>query len=125
MKAQLMQNLYQIDNNSNRMGYRFTGAAVYPEQPTELISTAVTKGTIQLLPNGLPLVLMADHQTTGGYPRIGHVISADIPKLAQCERGASIQFKEVSITEAHRRLRELDLYLKQLEIACKLRMVDL
>ncbi len=124
MKAQFIQNLYQIDNNSNRMGYRFTGSAIYPTQPTELISTAVTKGTIQLLPNGLPLILMADHQTTGGYPRIGHVISADIPKLAQFEPGETIQFKEVSITEAHRRLRELDLYLKQMEIACKLRISD-
>lgn len=123
-KAQFIQNLYQIDNNSNRMGYRFTGGAIYLEQSTELISTAVTKGTIQLLPNGLPLVLMADHQTTGGYPRIGYVISADIPKLAQFEPGETIHFKEVSITEAHRRLRELDLYLKQLEIACKLRMSD-
>ena len=124
MKAQFIQNLYQIDNNSNRMGYRFTGGSIYLEQPTELISTAVTKGTIQLLPNGLPLVLMADHQTTGGYPRIGHVISADIPKLAQFEPGETIQFKELSITEAHRRFRELDLYLKQTEIACKLRMAD-
>jgi antagonist of KipI len=124
-RTQFKQNFYQIDNNSNRMGYRFTGTPVYPEQNTELISTAVTKGTIQLLPNGLPLVLMADHQTTGGYPRIGHVISADISKLAQFEPGETIQFKEVSITEAHRRLRELDLYLKQIEIACKLRMSDL
>lgn len=124
MKTQFKQNDYQIDNNSNRMGYRFTGGPIYLEQPTELTSTAVTKGTIQLLPNGLPLVLMADHQTTGGYPRIGHVISTDIPKLAQFEPGETIQFKEVSITEAHRRLQELDLYLKQTEIACKLRMSD-
>jgi len=124
MKTQFKQNHYQIDNNSNRMGYRFNGVPVYTKQPTELISTAVTKGTIQLLPNGRPLLLMADHQTTGGYPRIGHVISADIPKLAQFEPGETIQFKELSITEAHRRLWELDLYLKQLEIACKLRMAD-
>ncbi|MFZ6024118.1 MAG: biotin-dependent carboxyltransferase family protein [Bacteroidota bacterium] len=125
MKAQFKQNHYQIDNNSNRMGYRLSGCPVYLEQPTALISTAVTRGTIQLLPNGLPLILMADHQTTGGYPRIGHVISADIPKLAQYETGETIQFKEVTITEAHNKLRELNLYLKQMEIACKLRMVDL
>lgn len=124
-KLQFTQNSYRIDNNSNRMGYRFTGMPVYTENIKELISTAVTKGTIQLLPNGLPLVLMADHQTTGGYPRIGHVISADIPKLAQFEPGENIHFKAVTITEAHSRLKELDLYLTQTEIACKLRMADI
>jgi antagonist of KipI len=124
MKDQFKQNMYQIDHNSNRMGYRLTGSPVFLTKPTELISTAVTKGTIQLLPNGQPLVLMADHQTTGGYPRIGHVISADIPKLAQFEPGESICFKEITIEEAHNRLQELDLYLTQTEIACKLRMEE-
>lgn len=124
MRNQFKQNTYRIDNNSNRMGYRLNGQPVYLQTATELISTAVTKGTIQLLPSGLPLVLMADHQTTGGYPRIGHVISADIPKLAQFEPGDAIQFKEITITEAHKRLQELDLYLKQTEIACKLRMAE-
>lgn len=121
MKDQFRQNSYQIDTNSNRMGYRLKGNPVYLQKSTELISTAVTKGTIQLLPSGLPLVLMADHQTTGGYPRIGHVISADIPKLAQWESGQRIQFREISIKEAQNRLHALDLYLKQTEIACKLR----
>ena len=124
-KDQFKQNLYQIDNNSNRMGYRLRGKEIQLQQPKELISTAVTKGTIQLLPNGQPLVLMADHQTTGGYARIGHVISADIPKLAQFEPGERIQFKEITIAEAHKRLRELNLYLKQTEIACKLRIMEI
>jgi len=125
MKDHFKQNSYQIDNNSNRMGYRLTGEPVFLKKPTELISTAVTKGTIQLLPNGQPLILMADHQTTGGYPRIGHVISADIPKLAQLTPGDCIQFKEITLEEAHKRLNELDLYLKQTEIACNLQMADL
>lgn len=125
MSNQFKQNTYQVDNNSNRMGYRLTGDPVFLTEPTELISTAVTKGTIQLLPSGQPLVLMADHQTTGGYPRIGHVISADIPKLAQFEPGETIRFKEISIAEAHNRLKELDLYLTQTEIACKLQMADI
>ncbi|MBW0176706.1 biotin-dependent carboxyltransferase family protein [Sediminibacterium sp.] len=125
MKELFKQNIYQISNESNRMGYRLNGTPVYLQHSTELISTAVTKGTIQLLPNGQPLVLLADHQTTGGYPRIGHVISADVPKLAQFETGQSIRFKEITIEEAHQRLKNLDLYLKQTEIACKLRMADL
>ncbi len=104
------------------MGYRLNGTAIFLPEPLELVSTAVTRGTIQLLPSGQPLVLMADHQTTGGYPRIGHVITADIPKLAQLEPGANIRFKEISIHEAHSRLRALNLHLKQMEIACKLGM---
>lgn len=123
-RSRFQQSLYQIDQNSNRMGYRLHGEAVHLSVATELISTAVTKGTIQLLPNGQPLILMADHQTTGGYPRMGHVISADIPKLAQFAPGDTIQFKEISMTEAHNRLRALNLHLKQIEIACKLRMHD-
>lgn len=115
---------YQINNNSNRMGYRLNGTTILLPEKVELVSTAVTRGTIQLLPNGQPLVLMADHQTTGGYPRIGHVISADIPKLAQLEPGGNIRFKEISIPEAHSRLHALNLHLKQMEIACKLRMQD-
>ena len=123
-RNRFQQSLYQIDQNSNRMGYRLHGESVHLSVSTELISTAVTKGTIQLLPNGQPLILMADHQTTGGYPRMGHVISADIPKLAQFVPGDTIQFKAISIAEAHNRLRALNLHLKQIEIACKLRMYD-
>lgn len=124
MKELFKQPIYRIGNESNRMGYRLNGTPVYLQTPTELISTAVTKGTIQLLPNGQPLILMADHQTTGGYPRIGHVISTDIPKLAQFETGQCIRFKEITIEEAHQRLKNLGLYLKQTEIACKLRISD-
>lgn len=124
LQQAFLESDYQIDYNSNRMGYRLHGTAIFLPESIELVSTAVTKGTIQLLPSGQPLVLMADHQTTGGYPRIGHVISADIPKLAQLEPGANIRFKEISIPEAHSRLCALNLHLKQMEIACKLRMSD-
>ncbi len=122
LQQAFLESDYKIDTNSNRMGYRLNGTTILLPEKIELVSTAVTRGTIQLLPSGQPLVLMADHQTTGGYPRIGHVISADIPKLAQLEPGANIHFKEISIPKAHNRLHALNLHLKQMEIACKLRM---
>jgi antagonist of KipI len=75
------------------MGYRLNGIALERNELDEMISSAVTKGTIQLLPSGQLIVLMADHQTTGGYPRLGHVISADIPKLAQASAGTAINFE--------------------------------
>ncbi|MBO1912401.1 KipI antagonist, partial [Microvirga sp. 3-52] len=60
----------------------------------------VTYGTIQVPTNGQPIILMADHQTTGGYPKIGQVISADLPNLAQLQPTATIQFKKVSLEQA-------------------------
>ena len=70
----------------------------------ELISTGVSFGTIQLLPNGQMILLMADHQTTGGYPRIGHVISAHLPKLAQLRQSDCIYFKPTDIQTAEKLL---------------------
>jgi antagonist of KipI len=61
-----------------------------------MISTAVTMGTVQVIPDGSPLILMADAQTTGGYPRIAQVVDADLPILAQKRPGDKIRFREVS-----------------------------
>ncbi len=84
---------FLIHPSSDRMGYQLNGIALSPGEPCELISSAVSFGTVQLLPNGQLIVLMADHQTTGGYPRIAHVISAHLPKFAQLRPGDRIQFK--------------------------------
>jgi len=124
MQEQLHNNFFTIDKSSNRMGYRLQGPSLIPETTNEILSTAVTKGTIQLLPNGQLIILMADHQTTGGYPRIGHIITADIPKLAQCNAGESFQLQQVSLQEAHEALQAQELHLKQLETGCKLRRAD-
>ncbi|HUS01902.1 MAG TPA: biotin-dependent carboxyltransferase family protein [Chitinophagaceae bacterium] len=94
------ENNYKILNNSNRMGYRLEGNELKVKEDKQLISSGVTFGTIQLLPGGQLIVLMADHQTTGGYPRIGHVISADLPLLAQHNPGGEIKFSEVELAVA-------------------------
>lgn len=99
-----------ITPQSNRMAYRMNGTELHLHKNRSLISSAVTKGTIQLLPNGQMIVLMADHQTTGGYPRIGHVISADIATLAQCKPNEKIQFNIITQEAAEREL----LYQNQL-----------
>ncbi|MBL0883233.1 MAG: biotin-dependent carboxyltransferase family protein [Chitinophagaceae bacterium] len=124
MQELLHLHSFTIDKSSNRMGYRLQGPSLIPESNTEILSTAVTRGTIQLLPNGQLIILMADHQTTGGYPRIGHIIAADFPQLAQRNAGESFQLKQVSLQEAHKALQEQELHLKQLETGCKLRMGD-
>jgi antagonist of KipI len=95
-----VQNNFTISNQSDRMGYRLNGNRLSLQQPMELISSAVDAGTVQLLPDGNSIVLMADHQTTGGYPRIASVIKADLPKLAQLNPGKTIHFTIISIKEA-------------------------
>jgi antagonist of KipI len=89
------------------MGYRLKGKQLTNIINDELLSSAVTRGTIQLLPSGEIIILMADHQTTGGYPKIANVISADLPKLAQMKPNDSIFFKIVELEEAE------DAYIKQ------------
>ena len=83
-----------------------------------MLSSAVTKGSIQLLPDRQLIVLMADHQTTGGYPVIAHVISADIPAMAQMQPGAAMQFQFVSVEEGEDIYLSQQQYLQQLKDAC-------
>jgi len=83
---------FKISHHADRMGYRLQHESFQTRSKEEIISTAVNFGTIQLLPNGQTIVLMADHQTTGGYPRIAHVISADLPKLVQKSPGDEVIF---------------------------------
>ena len=116
---------YKILNNSNRMGYRLQGNALKVKEAIQLISSGVTFGTIQLLPDGQLIVLMADHQTTGGYPRIGHVISADLPLLAQCNPGDEIKFFEVERGTAEQALMQQHKDVKQMQTAAKFKIEKL
>lgn len=98
---------YLIHPSSDRMGYLLKGQPLIGECPGELLSSGVNFGCIQLLPSGQLVVLMADHQTTGGYPRIGQVIAAHLPKLAQLGPSDPIHFTPVSLEKAE------SLYLQQ------------
>lgn len=91
---------FTLTNEVNRMGYRLKGANLHLLHEKELISAAVTFGTIQLLPDGQLIVLMADHQTSGGYPRIANVVDVDVPLLAQLSPGDGVSFHLVTIDEA-------------------------
>ena len=86
---------YQIDPVSNRIGIRLIGKPIL-SSISEIKSSAVVPGTIQLLPNGQLVVLMNDCQTTGGYPRIGKVYAKDLWKLGQTKPGNSIRLKQIS-----------------------------
>ena len=99
-KTRLRNGPFSISNDSNRMGYRLEGNYLDKIINHELISTAVTKGTMQLTNQGQPVVLMADAQTVGGYPRVAQVISVDISRLAQKRVAEIVTFKMISWDEA-------------------------
>ena len=115
---------FAITFSSDRMGYRLSGDPVSTENKTELISSAVSFGTIQLLPDGQLIVLMADHQTAGGYPRLAHVISAHLPQLAQVRPGEKIQFEVTDIAQAEQLYCRQKHHLLQLRNACKFRLEE-
>jgi len=97
---------YKISANSDRMGYRLEGPHIEHRQKADIISDALCFGSIQVPADGQPIIMMADHQTTGGYAKIGTVIQADLMKIAQCKPGDVLTFEEVSETEAVARLKE-------------------
>jgi len=105
---------FRISSRSNRVGYRLEGLALPSGSAGGLqLSEPVAPGTIQLPPDGHPIVLMADRQTTGGYPRLGHVIRADVPRLAQRWLGDSVTFRAVTLEEARQALHEQQAWLEE------------
>lgn len=113
---------FQVTPASNRMGSRLAGPALFRSaEAPELLSAAVTFGTVQVPPGGQPIVLLADHQTTGGYPRIALAAAIDWPRLAQVPPGGTLRFQEISLSEAQQLYLAQEDKLRQLERAVALR----
>ena len=91
---------FSVTNHSDRMGYRLAGPPLRLMESRELISEAVTAGTVQVPPEGQPIILMADRPTTGGYPKIAQVASVDIPILAQMKPGSRMRFQIIPLEQA-------------------------
>jgi biotin-dependent carboxylase-like uncharacterized protein len=108
---------WTLTPQSNRMGFRLSGPELKIKKGGDLLSHGVLPGVIQVPPAGQPIVLMADAQTTGGYPKIGVVIGADLAKLAQLRFNRTIQFVECDAAQAREELRQEALYLQQIETA--------
>ncbi|MCK6617059.1 MAG: biotin-dependent carboxyltransferase family protein [Cyclobacteriaceae bacterium] len=113
-----------ISRQSDRMGYRLGGTKLKQSIKQELLSTAVSFGTLQLLPTGELIALMADHQTTGGYPCIAHVIAADRSRLVQCRPTDKIYFSFVDIEEAEGLFIKQVQHAGQLHQACKFKLTE-
>lgn len=121
----IFEQSYKVSNQSDRMGYRLEGEALKMKKPTELLSEAVTAGTIQVPPNGQPIVLMADSQTTGGYPRIGQIALVDLPVLAQLRPGNTIQFVEITLEQSQALWLEREKNVNQLQLGIKSKWLQL
>lgn len=91
---------FVVSPDSDRIGFRLRGKAIHRLEKKELVSSAVNFGTIQLLPDGQLIVLMADAPTSGGYPRLAHVVATDLPLVAQLGGGDKIAFHLISQAEA-------------------------
>lgn len=98
--ATFLGNSYVISNEADRMGYRLEGAKIEHSSKPDIVSDALCQGAIQVPGHGMPIVMMADRQTTGGYAKIGTVIGPDLGKLAQAIPGSSVRFISCTDDEA-------------------------
>jgi antagonist of KipI len=116
--SHFLNNPYQL-GLADRMGCRLQGKSALELKESlqrSIDSDAIPFGGIQIPADGFPIVLLADRQTTGGYRRIGTVISADIPKIVQVPPGGTVRFKKVGLEEAYAALKEQQSFLKTLEL---------
>lgn len=110
---------FTISTRSNRMGFRLAGEPLKLARSHEFISAAVCFGTVQLQPDGQVIILMADQQTAGGYPRIAHIISYDLPLVGQLGAGDRIAFHLTTLEEAERLALQFEKELSFLRVACR------
>lgn len=107
MQRTFFDTVWKIGPESNRMGFRLLGPGLARSSSDEILSGPTTLGTVQVPANGVPIALMADHQTTGGYPRIAEIASADVPRLAQLGPGGTLHFARCGLDMAAELRRDL------------------
>lgn len=116
-RAALVSSTWRVSADSERMGYRLQGPEIFLENPREMISEPTTFGSIQVPRSGQPIVLMADRQTSGGYPKIGTVASVDLPILAQKKPGDEVRFTLVDVEHAQQLDRQKTDALEELGVS--------
>jgi biotin-dependent carboxylase-like uncharacterized protein len=105
---------YRVTREADRMGMRLEGPKLEHARGYNIVSDGIVTGAVQVPGTGLPIVLLADHQTTGGYPKLAAVISADIPRLGRLRPGDEIRFEEVTVEQAEQAIREKEAMLRRL-----------
>ncbi len=115
--ATFFASAYKVTNRNDRMGYQLEGPAVLHAGGADIVSDALLPGAVQVPGNGLPIVMMADCQTVGGYAKIATVAAADLPALAQCRLGDVVRFERCSLDDAVEALRRERRRLDALAVA--------
>lgn len=105
---------YTVTPQSDRVGYRLEGLRIEHVAGADIVSDGIPFGAVQVVGDGMPIILMADRGSTGGYTKIAAVISADLPSLAQAAPGDTIAFQSVTVEEAHLALREQEQLLREI-----------
>ena len=121
-RQKLLSSPFQVTAQSDRMGYRLSGPTIKLKKPLEMISEAVALGTLQVPPDGNPIILLADRQSVGGYPKIAQVAMVDIPTVAQTKPGGKFCFTEISAEQAEELYCKREQDIKNLTIAINLKM---
>jgi antagonist of KipI len=105
--SNILKQPFYTSLNSNRMGYKLKGPSLQLKEERTYLSSAVTRGTMQLLPNGEVIVLMANHQTIGGYANIGQIILVDLPKLVQHKSDTLFHLNLTNVATAHSEYKQM------------------
>ena len=105
--SNILKQPFYTSLNSNRMGYKLKGPSLQLMEEKTYLSSAVTRGTMQLLPNGEVIVLMANHQTIGGYANIGQIILVDLPKLVQHKSDTLFHLNLTNVATAHSEYKQM------------------
>jgi antagonist of KipI len=105
--SNILKQPFYTSLNSNRMGYQLKGPSLQLMEEKTYLSSAVTRGTMQLLPNGEVIVLMANHQTIGGYANIGQIILVDLPKLVQHKSDTLFHLNLTNVATAHSEYKQM------------------
>ena len=106
--AALLGAEFRVSNSADRMGMRLDGPLLRHRQGWDIVSDAIATGAIQVPGSGQPILLLADHQTTGGYPKIATVISADLPVVGRRRPGDPVRFAAVDVAEAEQLARDAE-----------------
>ncbi|MDO4435412.1 MAG: biotin-dependent carboxyltransferase family protein [Cardiobacteriaceae bacterium] len=110
------QSAFVLQSQSDRMGFRLKGDGLELSEPLEMLSHAIPMGTVQVPPDGQPIVLMRDAQTTGGYAKIACVLESELGRLAQTRFGMPIQFQWASVEKIAHLRKQDTVYLRQIKM---------
>jgi biotin-dependent carboxylase-like uncharacterized protein len=119
--ATFLSNPFRVTLEADRMGYRLEGQPVMHRGEADIVSDALLPGAVQVPKSGMPIVIMRDAQTTGGYPKIAVVTAPDVATLGQAKPGDVIEFSKITMHQAQEKLREYYKRLDSLKVPVKTR----